>query len=152
VGTLSIGQVARRAGVSVQAVRYYERRGLLPAATRRHSGQRAFEAGTVDLLRAVKQAQHVGFTLAEVEELLRLSSDRPESGDLLRERLRGKIADIDRRIAALLDMRATLETTLHVGCSGLNPCTDERCPFWLAPDEEHRSSQVDGRRSKLTFR
>jgi DNA-binding transcriptional MerR regulator len=77
---LAIGQVARRAGVGIQTVRYYERRGLLPAPARRPSGQRVYEPETVDLLRTVKKAQRVGFTLAETEDVLHFSANRARRG------------------------------------------------------------------------
>jgi DNA-binding transcriptional MerR regulator len=130
---LPIGQVARRAGVGIQTVRYYERRGLLPRPARRPSGQREYDAQTVDLLRTVKQAQRVGFTLAEIEELLRLADDRAGGAQHLRDRLRAKIVEIDGRISALAQMRASLEAALHAGCDALTRCTDEDCPFWTAP-------------------
>src|SRR5262245_34231747 len=66
VAELPIEQVARRAEVEVQTVRYYERRGLLPPPRRRHSGQRLHESATIDLLRVVKTAQRLGFTLIEI--------------------------------------------------------------------------------------
>ena len=129
---LAIGQVARRAGVGIQTVRYYERRGLLPAPARRPSGQRVYEPETVDLLRTVKKAQRVGFTLAEIEDLLHLSANRAR-GDVLREQLRHKITDIDDQIGDLQRMRAALQTVLHAGCDALDRCSDEGCPFWTEP-------------------
>ena len=129
---LSIGQVARRAGVHIQTVRYYERRGLLPPPARRPSGQRVYEPGVVDLLRIVKQAQRVGFTLAEIEELLRLSMTGPSRAGTLGERVRAKIGEIDARIRDLQEMRTALQATLHAGCDALTRCNDEGCPFWAA--------------------
>jgi DNA-binding transcriptional MerR regulator len=127
---LPIGQLARRAGVGIQTVRYYERRGLLKPPARRPSGQRVYEPEMVDLLRTVKQAQRVGFTLAEIEELLRLSGSRAGRGEVLHARLRGKIAEIDGRIADLQQMRAALQAALHADCDALTRCTDASCPFW----------------------
>ena len=135
---LPIGQVARRAGVHIQTVRYYERRGLLAPPPRRASGQRVYDPGTVDLLRIVKQAQRVGFTLSEIEELLRLSTSRPSHAEALGERVRAKIQEIDARIRDLQEMRVALQAVLHAGCDALTRCTDEGCPFWAvagaAPD------------------
>jgi DNA-binding transcriptional MerR regulator len=121
---LAIGQVARHAGVGVQTVRYYERRGLLRAPARRPSGQRVYEPDTVDLLRTVKKAQHVGFTLAEIEDLLHPSPGRAR-GEVLREQLRHKITHIDGQIGDLLQMRAALLTVLHAGCDALVRCSDQ---------------------------
>jgi DNA-binding transcriptional MerR regulator len=143
---LPIGQVARRAGVHLQTVRYYERRGLLAPPARRPSGQRVYEPGVVDLLRIIKQAQRVGFTLAEIEELLRLSTGQAGRVDALGQRVRAKIAEIDARIRDLQEMRAALQATLHAGCDALTRCNDEGCPFWAAPGAAPRSTPGRPRR------
>src|SRR4029453_16136340 len=70
------GAGAEQAGVNVQTLRYYERRGLLPRTPRRDSGYREFPADAVRIVRFIKRAQDLGFTLDEVEELLRLRNDR----------------------------------------------------------------------------
>src|SRR5262245_44449618 len=113
---LPIGQVANRAGVGVQTVRYYERRGLLPTPARRHSGQRIYAVDTIDQLRAVKTAQRLGFTLVEIEEILRLSSSKASASNLLQQRMRDKVLEIDDRIAALCAIRERLADALHAGC------------------------------------
>src|SRR5262245_29893882 len=105
---LLIGQVAKLAGVGVQTVRYYERRELLPPPARRHSGQRIYAADTVDLLRAVKTAQRLGFTLLEIEEILRLASTRPKGSNLFQERMREKVQEIDSKIVDLFAIRQRL--------------------------------------------
>ena len=71
VGRMRVGEIAERAGVNVETLRYYERRGLLPAPERTPSGHRRYDEETVRLLRAIKEAQAVGFTLAEIAEYLR---------------------------------------------------------------------------------
>ena len=68
---MRVGEVAERAGVNVETLRYYERRGLLPAPERTPSGHRRYDEETVRFLRAIKEAQAVGFTLAEIAEYLR---------------------------------------------------------------------------------
>jgi DNA-binding transcriptional MerR regulator len=133
---LLIGQVARRAGVGVQTIRYYERRGLLPPPARRHSGQRVYEASAVDLLRAVKMAQGLGFTLSEIDELLRVSSRPARTSGALQDRLRQKVLQIDRKIADLYTIRHRLAGALHAGCDSLTSCTCPACP--LSPElDEH---------------
>jgi DNA-binding transcriptional MerR regulator len=127
---LPIGQVARRAGVGVQTVRYYERRGLLPPPTRRHSGQRIYESSTVDLLRAVKTAQRLGFTLGEIEEILRLSAGQAPGPNALQDRMREKVLEIDGKIADLYAMRERLADALHAGCDSLTNCTCPACPLF----------------------
>ena len=67
---MRVGEVAERAGVNVETLRYYERRGLLPAPERTPSGHRRYDEETVRFLRAIKEAQAVGFTLAEIAEYL----------------------------------------------------------------------------------
>jgi DNA-binding transcriptional MerR regulator len=101
--------------VGIQTVRYYERRGLIARPARRPSGQRWCEPGTVDVLQTVKRAQRVGFSLEEIDELLRLSGSPVRRGDLPREPLRPKIAEIDARIGDLRQMRAALQAALHAG-------------------------------------
>jgi DNA-binding transcriptional MerR regulator len=110
---LPIGQVAQRAGVGIQTVRYYERRGLLPPPLRRPSGHRVYAPETVTTLRAVKVAQRLGFTLAEVEEILRLSTGTRQRSDDLHTRLRQKLQEVAARISDLHAMRARLADALH---------------------------------------
>ena len=128
---LPIGQVAKGAGVGVQTVRYYERRGLLPRPARRHSGQRVYQPTTVDLLRAIKRAQRLGFTLAEIEEILRLSVTKASGTGALQERMRDKILEIDDKIADLYRMRRRLADALHAGCDSLTNCTCPTCPLYV---------------------
>jgi DNA-binding transcriptional MerR regulator len=132
---LPIGQVARRAGVGVQTVRYYERRGLLPAPTRRHSGQRIYSSATIDLLRAVKTAQRLGFTLGEIDEILRLSASKMTGSTALQEHMRQKVVEIDGKIADLYEMRQRLAAALHAGCDSLTNCTCPACPLYVDSGE-----------------
>src|SRR5919199_2561595 len=112
---LPIGVVARRAGVGVQTVRYYERRGLLPPPRRRHSGQRVYTSDAIDQLRAVKTAQRLGFTLVEIEEILRLATAKPGDAKPLHERMREKVLEIDSKIEDLYAIRGRLADALHAG-------------------------------------
>jgi DNA-binding transcriptional MerR regulator len=98
---LPIGQVARHARVGVQTVRYYERRGLLPPPTRRHSGQRVYSSSTIDLLRTVKTAQRLGFTLGEIDDILCLSTHQASGSTALQQHMRQKVVEIDGKIADL---------------------------------------------------
>jgi DNA-binding transcriptional MerR regulator len=143
VADLPIGQVAKRAGVGVQTVRYYERRGLLPPPRRRHSGQRIYDANTVERLRAVKTAQRLGFTLVEIHEILRLSSRQPRGSGALQARLREKVLEIDAKIADLYTMRQRLADALHAGCDSLTQC---RCPARPLDVEPDAGVPLDGER------
>jgi DNA-binding transcriptional MerR regulator len=135
--TFSIGQLAGAAGVNVQTVRYYERRGLLSRPARRPSGQRVYGSEAVGLLRTIKQAQRVGFTLKEIEDLLRLSRGSSNRPSALEEKWRRKISEVEDKIEALRSMRETLLTAMHSNCDALDHCTDESCPFWI-PDDSRR--------------
>src|SRR4051794_17716577 len=98
---LKIGEVAERSGVNLQTVRYYERERLLPEAPRLASGYRVFSGDTVRRVRFIKRAQELGFTLAEIRELLTLRVDESRSSAEVRSIAERKIADIDERIRAL---------------------------------------------------
>jgi DNA-binding transcriptional MerR regulator len=147
--TLSIGQLAGAAGVNVQTVRYYERRGLLSRPSRRPSGQRVYSAEAVGLLRTIKQAQRVGFTLKEIEDLLRLSRRPANRPSALQEKWRAKIAEVEDKIEALSAMRETLLAAMHSNCDALDHCTDESCPFWTLDDSRRREGTSSSTRAAL---
>ena len=115
--------MAERAGVNVETLRYYERRGLLPAPVRQPSGHRRYDEDTVRLLRAIKDAQAVGFTLTEIAEYLRDARRTASPSDALRIRMAAKIDEIDGRIAGLRRMRDELARVVGCACSSLDDCT-----------------------------
>jgi DNA-binding transcriptional MerR regulator len=121
-GGLRTGQLARRAGVNIQTLRYYERRGLLPTPIRSPSGQRTYPEESVDLVLCIKGAQYLGFTLTEIDELLTLAAHH-RSNDELRRRAEKKIAEIDGRIADLQQIRHNLEAVLSSRCTGAKRCS-----------------------------
>jgi redox-sensitive transcriptional activator SoxR len=118
-----VGEVAERAGVNVETLRYYERRGLLPAPQRTPSGHRRYDEETVRFLVAIKEAQAVGFTLAEVAEYLRAARRSGAPSETLRVRMAAKINQIDARIAALRRMRDELARVVGCACTSLDHCT-----------------------------
>jgi redox-sensitive transcriptional activator SoxR len=118
-----VGEVAERAGVNVETLRYYERRGLLPAPERTPSGHRRYDDETVRFLGAIKEAQAVGFTLAEITEYLRAAHRSGLPSEVLRVRMAAKIDQIDARIAALQRMRDELARVIGCACTSLNHCT-----------------------------
>ncbi|MGW6417146.1 MerR family transcriptional regulator [Streptomyces sp. NPDC055055] len=138
---LRSGQVAAAAGVNVQTLRYYERRGLLAAPRRSSGGHRLYDADSVTALRVIKAAQRLGFTLDEVAELLDTGRHRhgqPATG--LRERAASKLAEVDARIADLTTIRATLLDAVQAGCDDLTTCAaTARCPipFTALADDHH---------------
>jgi DNA-binding transcriptional MerR regulator len=103
---LRIGEVAFRAGVSIDAVRYYERRRLLPAAPRSEGGFRLFTPDTVERVRFIKQAQELGFSLDEIGELLATGGAR--ECRRVRDHLKVKLSALDERIRLMQDFRKTL--------------------------------------------
>src|SRR2546422_2080942 len=102
--TFKIGEVAAKAGVNIQTLRYYERRGILQEPVRRPSGYREYQPETVQVVRFIKRAQELGFTLAEIEELLRLRHDRTATCAEVRRAATVKIEDIDRKLKSLRAM------------------------------------------------
>ena len=118
------GEVAERAGVNVETLRYYERRGLLPEPPRTPRGHRSYDEETVRFVRAIKEAQALGFTLAEIEEYLRVSArGRATASEALRVRMAAKIDEIDARLAGLRRVRADLARVVGCACESLDHCT-----------------------------
>ena len=113
----SIGRAAAEAGVKVQTLHYYERRGLIRPA-RTVSGYRLFPLATIQRVRAIKRAQELAFTLREIEELMRLSRSRRGSSRVAAA-AREKIRQIDEKIAALAGVRDRLQDLLgRCRCGG----------------------------------
>lgn len=127
---LRSGQVAEAAGVNIQTLRYYERRGLLAEPERSNGGHRLYGADAVVTLRVIKAAQRLGFTLEEVAELLaagRHRHGRPGAG--LQARAAAKLAEVDAKIADLATIRTTLAAAVEAGCDDLTVCASSaRCP------------------------
>jgi MerR family transcriptional regulator, mercuric resistance operon regulatory protein len=131
--TLRSGQVASLAGVNLQTLRYYERRGLLDEPGRTLGGHRAYPPETVATVRIIKTAQRLGFTLDEVTELLETGRHRHRSTRGLQDRARAKLSEVEDRIADLRVIADTLRAAIEVGCDDLNACADSpNCPFPFA--------------------
>ena len=130
---LRVGQVADAAGVNRETLRYYERRGLLAAPTRSPGGHRLYPDEAVTVLRVIKAAQRLGFTLDEVADLLEMGrhhhgTNGADAG--LQARAKVKLAEIDNRIADLTAIRDNLRTAVDAGCDDLTVCaTTESCPL-----------------------
>ncbi|HEX3545318.1 MAG TPA: MerR family DNA-binding protein [Mycobacterium sp.] len=119
-------EVAAQADVNAQTLRYYERRGLLPEPGRSPSGYRAYGADAVRLVRFVKRAQALGFTLSDIEELLHLAGGGPASCEEAKAMARTRITDLDQRITELVGMRDAL-TQLVSTCA--QPRDQRDCPI-----------------------
>lgn len=129
--TLRSGELAELAGVNIETLRYYERRGLIAEPVRTLGGHRVYPDDTVALLGVIKAAQGLGFTLTEVAELLGVGRRGHPTPDL-RERAIAKLAEIDRKIADLATMRASLEQVVAAKCDSLMGCTCQECPVPFA--------------------
>ncbi len=130
---LKIGDVARLAGVHVETLRYYERRGLVEKPPRTASNYRAYPAETVPRVRFIKRAQGLGFKLDEVDELLALRTASDARCSTVRHRAVSKLEDIEDKLRDLRRMKAALEG-LVAQCSGRGPVTD--CPILEAMADE----------------
>lgn len=116
------GQLAAAAGVNLQTLRYYERLGLLPEPERSLGGHRNYGQDAATILRIVKAAQRLGFTLEEIKQLLAVGSHQgPRPG--LRQRAQEKLTDVETKIAALHVMRTGLINVLNAGCADLTECS-----------------------------
>ncbi len=129
---LRIGDVAAQGGVNLQTIRYYEREGLLPEPPRLASGYRMFPQSAVRRVRFIKRAQELGFSLAEIRELLSLREHRGAGAQEMRERTKAKIADIEEKIQTLQAMKEAL-SKLAEKCPGCGPLSE--CPILDAMDD-----------------
>jgi DNA-binding transcriptional MerR regulator len=118
---MRVGELARHAGVKIVTVRFYEARGLLPPATRRANGYRDFEPSTVARVRFIRRAQELGFSLAELREILRASDARAHLGPELVALAQGKLADLERRVRDLRRVQHGLRRLLKHGVKP-GPC------------------------------
>ena len=127
--SLTIGAVAKRAGVAIDTIRYYEREGLLPEPVRRASGYRSYGEDTLTQLRFIRRAKDLGFTLVEIRELLALSADRQRGVKAVKQRAEQRLAAIEQRIAELQRVRDGL-AQLVSACPGHGK--PEACPILRA--------------------
>ena len=140
MGTLSIGQVARRAGVGVETVRYYEREGELLEPPRRASGYRQYSEEVVKRIGFIKRAKALGFSLKEITELLLLRVDAQTSCDEVKQHTEAKIAEVERKVVELQLMRQAL-LQVHSLCTGPGPIG--RCPMLEALDQQEPLDQTE---------
>lgn len=126
---LAIGQLARRAGITVEAVRFYEREGLLPKPGRTEAGYRQYAADAEDRLRFIGRAKELGFTLAEVKGLLALYDSPTATRVDVRELTDRKTAAVEQQIRQLTAKRRAL-ARLRRSCQGDGPARE--CPILQA--------------------
>ena len=123
---LTIGKAARQAGVGVETIRFYERRGLIEQPPKPDSaGFRLYSIDTVRRIQFIRQAQQIGFSLREIQELLSLEADSSAECGEVRAKAMAKVEEVDRKIADLKQIRAALEEVI-AACPGrgeLKACT-----------------------------
>lgn len=131
---LRSGQLAEAAGVNLQTLRYYERRGLLAEPQRSLGGHRLYPPQALTVLRVIKTAQRLGFTLDEVAELVEMGRHRHHDADSgLQSRARAKLAEAQTRISDLQIIADSLQIAIDAGCDDLTECaTNSCCPLPFA--------------------
>ncbi|MFJ5989334.1 MerR family transcriptional regulator [Lentzea sp. NPDC092896] len=141
---LRTGEVAESAGVNRETLRYYERVGLLASPDRTLGGHRLYPPETVTIIRVIKAAQHLGFTLDEVADLLDLGKHRHDSSPSgLQARATTKLAEIEAKIADLGIIRDALRAALAAGCDDLVACSHiPSCPLPFADLVEGNNADV----------
>lgn len=136
MGALTSGQVAKKCGIGVETLRFYEREGLLAKPARTGSNYRQYPADAVDRVKFIRRAQLLGFQLKDIKELLALRDDPDAHSSSVRAKALAKLADIDQRIVDLNAMKTEL-TRLVAACDGTGPATD--CPIISAIGDNHQS-------------
>jgi|SRR5579859_2109094 len=130
--TLRIGEVASAVSVNIQTVRYYERRGLMPTPSRSRSGYRQYPPDTVHRLRFIRRAQELGFSLAEIQELLALRVRHGTACEAVVRKTRAKIELVSSKIVQLRRLKHTLDR-LAAACDSRTPTED--CPVLRALED-----------------
>ena len=133
MSALTIGQLAKRADVGVETVRFYERKGILAEPNRRPSGYRQYDEDVVDRLRFIKRAKVLGFTLNEIKDLLSLRLDPTTTCADVRSRAEAKIDDIQDKIRTLQRMKKAL-VKVTKACSGRGGTSE--CPILESLDRD----------------
>lgn len=122
---MNIGEAAQAAGVTAKMIRHYEGLGLIPEATRTHAGYRQYTERDVSVLRFIRQSRSMGFSIKQIEQLLGMWANSHRQSREVKDLARGHIAELDRKMAEMAQMKASLEH-IAAGCRG-----DERsdCPI-----------------------
>lgn len=128
----TIGELARFAGVNIQTIRYYEKRGLVEPTARSGAGYRLYEKKVLKRLRFIRSAKGLGFTLKEIKGLLDLRIESAEDCDIAKEKVEAKLKTVEQRIDALDSVKRIL-VELMEACDRRQP-TDE-CPILRAIED-----------------
>ena len=134
---MKIGQVAKAAGIGIDAIRFYEREGLIPKPPRRPSGYREYSPQVVVSLRFIRNAKELGFSLREISELLKLETAEGKTPGDVKVLAEAKLDDIEERIRSLQRMRRALRKLVE-SCPGRGPLSDCSILQALAPEEKRK--------------
>jgi Hg(II)-responsive transcriptional regulator len=115
---MTIGKLAKEAGVGVETVRFYERKGLIKKPARRDGGFRTYLQEDVTRIRFIRRVQELGFTLREVKELIEIQSKRKMTGGQVQKKAEQKISEIREKISDLEKMEQSLQRLSQVCGSG----------------------------------
>lgn len=135
-------QVADNAGVTIEAVRFYEKEGLIEEPPRTESNYRKYPDDTVARIRFIKRAQNLGFSLPEIRELLSLRLDPHTKAADIRLRSQNKIRDIEEKIQTLQAMKQALQKITDA-CHGDGPASE--CPILEALEQEGKDYETAGK-------
>ena len=106
--TLTIGELAKKAGVNIQTVRFYERQGVLQPVSRKESGYRLYNEDSLKRLTFIRHAKELGFSLKEINSLLSLRIRSVQSCDRVRSKAQGKLKEIQKKVVHLKQLEKTL--------------------------------------------
>ncbi|HVC89352.1 MAG TPA: MerR family transcriptional regulator [Acidobacteriaceae bacterium] len=126
MSSLTVGWLAKNAGVNPETVRYYERQGLVSPAARTEAGYRIYQQESVRRIRFIKRAQELGFSLNEIKELLSLRVDADATASDVRVRALARLVSVEEKIRHLQDIQQSL-TQLIESCHGGGPASE--CPI-----------------------
>ena len=143
-GPLTVGQLAARAGVRADTIRYYERAGLLPEPDRTDGDHRRYGPADLDRMLFIRGAQRLGLRLAEIRELLVVRDTGVCPCGPAEVLLRDHIGEIDREIARLTALRAELSGMVAGLSSSSAACPDPVPGTWCAADRQQTESNPRG--------
>jgi len=131
-GGLKVGELARSAGVTAKAIRFYERKRILPPAQRAPNGYRLYNEDAVDMLRFIRQASSLGLTLAEIKDIITIRQGGRPPCTHVHRLLRDKAAELDRKLKDLVDMRRRIDRSLRAW-NRRPPTRGTVCPHIATP-------------------
>ncbi len=140
---MNIGQASKASGVSAKMIRYYEQTGLIPAADRKSSGYRDYSDTDIHMLRFIRRARDLGFSVAEISDLLGLWRDETRQSAEVKRLAQSHIDALEKKIADLQDMAHTLTMLVNAGKGDHRP----HCPILqrLETDQDDEDLTVQPR-------